>query len=120
MPNSVDARSDLYAVGAVGYFLLTGQPVFEAENVVDLCQKHVATPPVPPSERSRTPIPGRAGKRAPGLPGKIAGQAPANGPRPGATHRALPGSDAVVDRRRRRLVGPPRTRARDAEHVAPH
>jgi serine/threonine protein kinase len=57
MPNSVDARSDLYAVGAVGYFLLTGQPVFEADNVVDLCQKHVATPPVPPSERIRTAIP---------------------------------------------------------------
>jgi serine/threonine protein kinase len=57
MPTSVDARSDLYAVGAVGYFLLTGLPVFDAESVVDLCQKHVATPPVPPSERSRTPIP---------------------------------------------------------------
>ncbi len=57
LPNSVDARSDLYAVGAVGYFLLTGQPVFDAENVVDLCQKHVATPPIPPSERARTPIP---------------------------------------------------------------
>ena len=57
MPNSVDARSDLYAVGAVGYFLLTGQPVFEADNVVDLCQKHVATPPMPPSERCATPIP---------------------------------------------------------------
>ena len=42
LPNSVDARSDLYAVGAVGYFLLTGQPVFEADNVVELCQKHVA------------------------------------------------------------------------------
>jgi hypothetical protein len=57
MPNSVDARSDLYAVGAMGYFLLTGQPVFEADSVVDLCQKHVATTPVPPSERVRTPIP---------------------------------------------------------------
>lgn len=57
LPNSVDARSDLYAVGAVGYFLLTGLPVFDADNVVDLCQKHVATPPVPPSERSRTQIP---------------------------------------------------------------
>ena len=57
LPNSVDARSDLYAVGAVGYFLLTGQPVFDAENVVDLCQKHVAAPPVPPSERVRTPVP---------------------------------------------------------------
>ncbi len=57
LPNTVDSRSDLYALGAVGYFLLTGLPVFEAESVVDLCQKHVATPPVPPSERARTPIP---------------------------------------------------------------
>ncbi len=32
---TVDSRSDLYAVGAVGYFLLTCQPVFEAEGMVD-------------------------------------------------------------------------------------
>jgi serine/threonine protein kinase len=57
LPSSVDARSDLYAVGAVGYFLITGAPVFEAESVVDLCQKHVAATPTPPSERMRTPIP---------------------------------------------------------------
>ncbi len=57
MPNSVDGRSDLYAVGAVGYFLLTGQPVFDADNVIDLCQKHVAAAPVPPSERTPVSIP---------------------------------------------------------------
>jgi serine/threonine protein kinase len=57
MPNSVDARSDLYAVGAVGYFLLTGQTVFEAGNVLELCQKHLDEQPVPPSERMRTPVP---------------------------------------------------------------
>jgi len=57
LPGSVDARSDLYAVGAVGYFLLTGKPVFEAESVVDLCQKHVAEPPTPPSERTHATIP---------------------------------------------------------------
>jgi serine/threonine protein kinase len=57
VPNSVDPRSDIYAVGAVGYFLLTGQPVFSAESVVELCQMHVAAMPTPPSERARAPIP---------------------------------------------------------------
>jgi eukaryotic-like serine/threonine-protein kinase len=57
LPGSVDARSDLYAVGAVGYFLLTGHPVFEAHSIVQLCQMHVETPPMPPSQRSRSPIP---------------------------------------------------------------
>ncbi len=55
-PNSVDARSDLYAVGAVGYFLLTGHPVFEAENLVQLCQQHIDAVPVPPSQRTKQPI----------------------------------------------------------------
>jgi serine/threonine protein kinase len=57
MPNSVDARSDIYAVGAAGYFLLTGQPVFQSENVMDLCQQHISGVPIPPSQRTTTPIP---------------------------------------------------------------
>jgi len=48
-PGLVDHRSDIYAVGAVGYFLLTGRPVFDAENVVELCEKHVGETPVAPS-----------------------------------------------------------------------
>lgn len=55
-PLSVDARSDIYAVGAIGYFLLTGHPVFEAANLVELCQKHVDEPPLPPSKRSQLEI----------------------------------------------------------------
>lgn len=55
-PNSVDARSDLYAVGAVGYFLLTGQPVFDAENLVQLCQQHIDATPIPPSQRLGRPV----------------------------------------------------------------
>ncbi|MGC4004996.1 MAG: serine/threonine protein kinase [Pirellulales bacterium] len=50
-PDSVDPRSDLYAVGAVGYFLLTGQPVFHAQSLVELCRLHVVGVPETPSQR---------------------------------------------------------------------
>lgn len=55
-PNAVDARSDLYAVGAVGYFLLTGKPVFDAATLLDLCQLHVSQQPASPSERLGRPL----------------------------------------------------------------
>lgn len=51
-PNTVDARSDLYAVGAVGYFLLTGHPVFDSSNLIELCQQHVEKIPMSPSQRA--------------------------------------------------------------------
>lgn len=57
LPGSVDACSDLYAVGAVGYFLVTGHSVFEAEKLVDLCQMHTSEQPVPPSQRLGQPVP---------------------------------------------------------------
>ncbi|MFN0051416.1 MAG: serine/threonine protein kinase [Planctomycetales bacterium] len=50
-PESVDGRSDLYAVGAVGYFLLTGTPVFQGNSVLDIVQKHASHPPEQPSAR---------------------------------------------------------------------
>ncbi|MCE9526890.1 MAG: serine/threonine protein kinase [Planctomycetales bacterium] len=55
-PDSVDARSDLYAVGAVGYFLLTAQPVFTATSLVELCQQHLTAVPQSLSERLGQPI----------------------------------------------------------------
>ncbi len=57
MPGSVDACSDLYAVGAVGYFLLTGHPVFEADELSELCRMHAAEIPQPPSTRVGKKIP---------------------------------------------------------------
>ena len=56
-PGSVGPRSDLYSLGAVGYFLLTGEPVFEGKNAVDLCVQHASKPPVPPSQRTDAQIP---------------------------------------------------------------
>jgi serine/threonine protein kinase len=57
-PQDVDPRSDLYAVGAVGYFILTGHQPFEAVNIVELCMKVVGTPPQSPAERLGRPIAG--------------------------------------------------------------
>jgi len=48
---NVDHRSDLYSLGCVGYYLLTGEGVFTGESVFDICSKHLNADPVPPSER---------------------------------------------------------------------
>ena len=56
-PERVDARSDLYAVGAVGYFLLTGQAVFEASSAPEVMAHHLFKKPVPPSQRLGAPVP---------------------------------------------------------------
>ncbi len=50
-PEQSDARSDLYAVAAVGYFLLTGRPPFEGRSVTDILFQQVSIDPEPPSAR---------------------------------------------------------------------
>jgi serine/threonine protein kinase len=47
----VDARTDIYALGAVGYFLLSGAPVFTGSSVVEICAQHLSVPPEPLSRR---------------------------------------------------------------------
>ncbi len=56
-PEAVDGRSDLYALGAVGYYLLTGQHVFTGRSVVEVCGHHLHTAPEPPSARLGAPVP---------------------------------------------------------------
>ncbi|MEM1418442.1 MAG: serine/threonine-protein kinase [Myxococcota bacterium] len=52
----VDGRADLYALGCVAFFLLTGETVFEGRNAMDVVIAHVTKAPEAPSAR------------APGLP----------------------------------------------------
>jgi serine/threonine-protein kinase len=53
----VDGRSDLYALGCVGYWLLTGTLVFQGATSLETIVLHVHREPEPPSRRSRMPIP---------------------------------------------------------------
>ncbi len=56
-PDRIGAAGDLYALGAVGYFMLTGKRLFEGKTVVDICIQHVTTAPVPPSKVTTGHIP---------------------------------------------------------------
>jgi serine/threonine-protein kinase len=49
-PGRLDARADLYGLGCVAYFLLTGKSPFSGGSVVELCSHHLHTQPRPPSE----------------------------------------------------------------------
>jgi eukaryotic-like serine/threonine-protein kinase len=52
-PSTIGPPADLYAVGAVGYFLLTGRKVFDGKTAVELCVAHVTKAPTPPSQLAR-------------------------------------------------------------------
>jgi hypothetical protein len=53
----IDRRADIYALGCVAYFLLTGTTVFEDENPTRVALLHVQKMPDPPSTRTSLAIP---------------------------------------------------------------
>jgi eukaryotic-like serine/threonine-protein kinase len=53
----VDGRSDLYSLGCVAYFLLTGEHVFRAPSAIEIVAGHVTQRPPAPSEKAAQAIP---------------------------------------------------------------
>jgi serine/threonine-protein kinase len=56
-PGSVGPLADLYSLGAVGFFALTGKNVFEGRTLVEVCSHHLHKQPEPPSKRAGVPLP---------------------------------------------------------------
>ncbi|HUQ95803.1 MAG TPA: serine/threonine-protein kinase [Bryobacteraceae bacterium] len=55
--HGIDQRADIYGLGCVAYFLVTGQLVFNESTPTALALAHVQKPPVPPSQRVEMPVP---------------------------------------------------------------
>ena len=53
----LDERADLYSLGCVGYWLLTGQFVFDGRSPMEILVSHAKEAPIPPSQRCEAPIP---------------------------------------------------------------
>jgi serine/threonine-protein kinase len=53
-PDSVDARTDIYALGTVAYYLLAGVDVFDGKTTVEVCAQHLHEAPEPFATRGVT------------------------------------------------------------------
>ena len=53
----VDFRADIYSIGCVGYWLISGRPVFEEQSPIEVVMDHARTPPPRLSERSSVSLP---------------------------------------------------------------
>lgn len=56
-PQGIDARTDIYALGAVGYYLLAGRHVFDGRTIMEVCLNHLQTKPAPLAEICQTEVP---------------------------------------------------------------
>ena len=55
-PGEVDHRSDIYSIGAVAYFLLTGQYTFTGSKVTEIWDQQLNAQPLAPSVRTSNPV----------------------------------------------------------------
>ena len=53
----IDGHTDLYGLGCVAYWLVTGRQVFEGTGYLEVISKHLNVEPDPPSKHSREDLP---------------------------------------------------------------
>jgi len=54
---TIDERADIYALGCVAYWMITGHTLFDIERPLAMAVAHVKAPPMPPSRRTEMPVP---------------------------------------------------------------
>jgi serine/threonine-protein kinase len=54
---ALDGRTDLYSLGCVAYFLLTGRLAVEGETGLQMLMRRLQDDPLPPSQRTELPVP---------------------------------------------------------------
>jgi len=57
MGETVDHRTDIYALGCVAYWMLTGRYVFTAASPLQIVARHISSSPEPPSRHSMYSMP---------------------------------------------------------------
>jgi serine/threonine-protein kinase len=57
MGEKPDQRADVYSLGCVAYWLLTGQLLFDGRNPAEVMNRHVKDDPIPPSKRTELDVP---------------------------------------------------------------
>jgi len=73
-----DGRADIYALGCVGFWLLTGHPPFEANDALSMLMHHSKTEPSPPSALAEEPVPAALDRVILGCLSKDPADRPAN------------------------------------------
>lgn len=57
--HTIDERADLYSLGCVAYWLITGQLLFGGSSAMEIVANHIKSDPVPPSKRTELDLPRR-------------------------------------------------------------